>query len=327
MQSFKIPSSEIPGYSATYRHPEYKDGTQGDAFTDITTLYELFQHLVDKYPKREFLGTRKLRSWLKAPSFGKYEWMTVLEAGEFVEEFGSGLDHIYTEYTAKDGAVDSSQQQPLGIMSTNRPEWLLTELAGFRSQRFSVGIDDNIDVVSAEYTINHSNTAVLVCSLDKIPRLLERIKETPGIKVIISMDKLDCSQRNVSTLAFNAKHVIELKARAESLGVAMLDIDKVRQMGRDSPTTPSPPSPSDIFTTTYTSGTTGAQKGVMLSHGGHVHATRAYCLEYKLKDETYLSFKPMVHILDRTTIYAFFYNYGRVGFFSGDKTKVMDDIR
>ncbi|KAJ2285018.1 medium-chain fatty acid-CoA ligase faa2, partial [Coemansia sp. RSA 2706] len=315
-----------PGYSAIYRHAEFKDGTHGGAFDNVTTLYELFQQLVDKYPKREFLGARKLRSWLKTPLFGSYEWMSVQEAATFVDEFGAGLDHVYATYVSQD-ATDPLQQQPLGIYSANRPEWLLTELAGFRSRRFSVGICDTIGVLSAEHIINHSKTAVTVCSLDKIPRMLERMHETPGLKVIISMDKLDCSQKNSSTLAFSAGIANELKAQAETLGVKMLDIDEVRAMGRSKPTAPSLPSPSDAFSVCYTSGTTSAQKGAMLSHGAFVHATKAYTLHLKLESETYLSCLPLVHSFDRISIYTLLHKHVRVGFISGDLTNVMDDMR
>ncbi|KAJ2499486.1 medium-chain fatty acid-CoA ligase faa2 [Coemansia sp. RSA 1972] len=324
MQAFKVPSSEVPGYSSIYRHPEYKDGTHGGAFSHITTLYELFQHVVDKYPKREFVGARKLHSWFREPTFGSYEWMTGKEVGQYVDEFGSGLDHVYAKYI---GESSTDAQQPLGIYSINRPEWLITELAGFRSRRFSVGICDTVGVISAEYIINNSNTAVAVCSMDKIPRMLERIKETPGLKVIISMDKLDCSQKNAFAQAFNSDIVQELKERAASFGVTILDMAEVRQMGSDNLTAPSPPSPSDIFTTCYTSGTTGAQKGVMLSHGAFVHASKAYTLGFGFKDVTYLSFMPLVHSFDRVSIYSFFYNHVRIGFYSGDLLKVMDDMR
>ncbi|KAJ2826393.1 hypothetical protein FBU31_003455 [Coemansia sp. 'formosensis'] len=58
-QTFKVPSSEVPGYSAIYRNSLFKDGTQGSEFSHITTARELFQHHLAMAPKAEFMGTRR----------------------------------------------------------------------------------------------------------------------------------------------------------------------------------------------------------------------------------------------------------------------------
>ncbi|KAJ2847059.1 medium-chain fatty acid-CoA ligase faa2, partial [Coemansia brasiliensis] len=295
MESYKVPSSEIPGFSAIYRNPYFKDGTCSEFFSEITTMYELFQHNVTKYSEGEFLGMRKLISHKKTPIFGSYEWMTGKQASVFVDEFGAGLEHVYTKYVSS-VAQDSSAQQPLGIYSVNRPEWILTEMAGFRSRKMSVGISDATGVLSAEHMINDSKVPVVVCSMDKIPRILERINEVPSLKAIICMDKFDCSHTSISTLAFNANAVKELKARAESLGLAMLDMDEVREIGRDKPTTPKLPEPDDTSIICYTSGSTSSQKGVIVTHRAIVHSTKAFVLSLNLKDETYMPFMPLVHI-------------------------------
>ncbi|KAJ2083784.1 medium-chain fatty acid-CoA ligase faa2 [Coemansia sp. RSA 988] len=326
MQAFKVPSSETPGYSSIYRHPDFKDGTQGTEYNHIKTLYDLFQHVVDTYPKRDFLGTRKLRSWFRSPSFGSYGWINGIEASEFVDELGSGLDHVYAKY-APTSNTSSSQQQPLGIYSINRPEWMLAEFAAFRSRRYSVGICDSVSVGSAEFIINHSDIAVVACSLDKIPRMLDRLDETPGLKVIISMDRLDCSRKNAFTQAFNADVVKQLKTRAESLGLQMLDMDEVRKLGRTAPTEPSLPLPDDICTVCYTSGTSGAQKGVLITHKSLVHSSRAFALSLGIRDSTYLSFIPLVHSFDRCCIYVFMFGHVRIGFYSGDMNNLMDDMQ
>ncbi|KAJ2453276.1 medium-chain fatty acid-CoA ligase faa2 [Coemansia sp. RSA 2336] len=327
MESYKVPSSELPGFSAIYRNPYFKDGACSEFYSDITTVYDLFRHNVTKYPEGELLGMRKLVSHKKTPVFGGYEWMTGKQAADFVEEFGTGLEHVYTKYASSEGTQASSAQQPLGIYSVNRPEWILTEIAGFRSRKFSVGISDANGVLSAEHMINDSKVSVVVCSMDKIPRILERIGETPTLKVIVCMDKLDCSRASLPTLAFNAKAVQELKARAESLGLAILDIDEVRQMGKDKPTVPTLPEPDDTCTISYTSGSTSSQKGVMVSHRAIVHSTKAFVLSLSLEDETYMPFMPLSHISGRISTYTMLYSQGHLGFMSEDITKVMDDVR
>ncbi|KAJ2161047.1 medium-chain fatty acid-CoA ligase faa2 [Coemansia sp. RSA 552] len=324
MKSFKVPSSEVPGYSAIYRNSEFKDGTQGTSVDHIKTTYGVFQHMVEEYPDRDFLGTRKLESW---PAYGDYEWTSGKDAAKIVDEFGAGLDQLYATHALQGPADIPTQQQPLGIYSINRAEWVLADFAAQRSRRYIVGICDTVGTATAEFIINHSQVEVVVCSMDKIPRMLDRIDQTPKLKVIISMDKLDVSEKNAFTLAFNADTAKAMKERAESLGLVMLDMDEVRQLGRDKPTEASPPSPNDLCTVCYTSGTTGAQKGVMMTHDSVMHSIRGYVLTLKARDSTYLSYLPLVHAIDRTAIYTFMVGHVRIGFYSGDLTNFLDDAQ
>ncbi|KAJ2372882.1 medium-chain fatty acid-CoA ligase faa2, partial [Coemansia sp. RSA 2603] len=93
-KSYVVPSSETPGYTPVYRHPKYKSGTLDGDYPEITTLYNLFTAAVKNYPKEEFLGSRIF--FPENSSFGEYEWMTTVDAADFVNDFGSGLDKIYS---------------------------------------------------------------------------------------------------------------------------------------------------------------------------------------------------------------------------------------
>ncbi|KAJ2785610.1 medium-chain fatty acid-CoA ligase faa2 [Coemansia javaensis] len=324
MQAFKVPSSETPGHTAIYRHPDFKDGTQGSECAHIKTLHDLFRHAAGTHPERDLLGARRVLSERPALSFGEYEWMGGQQALDAVDEIGSGLDHVFAQHAP---AAVHGGQQPLGIYSVNRPEWLLAEFAAFRSRRYSVGICDAVGVESAEFIIGHAEVAVVVCSLDKIPRMLERLDRTPGLRAVVSMDRLDCSRPTVSTQAFSPAVTAALRERAQALGVALMDLDDVRKLGRDRPTEPTPPSPEDLYTVCYTSGTTGAQKGVMISHASAVHAGRAFWLASGQRDSTYISFIPLVHSFDRCTIHTMMFGLTRIGFYSGDMDALMDDIQ
>ncbi|KAJ1722951.1 medium-chain fatty acid-CoA ligase faa2 [Coemansia erecta] len=322
-KSFVVPSSEVPGYSPIYRHPKYKSGTHNGEFADITTLYELFGHVVKTYPKREFLGAREY--YPETNSFGQYAWITTTEAADTISELGSGLDIVYAKYAPE--INPATGQQSIGILAVNRSEWLLTELAAFRSRRYTVGVSDIAGVESAEYVINSTDIHVIVCSMDKIPRMLDRADKTPGLKVIISMDKLDCSKPSIATQAFIKDTVGILKTRAESLNIALLDMDEVIAMGRLNPTKPAPPKPSDLCTICFTSGTSGAQRGALLTHDAFTHATRGAHLSLELYDTTYFSFMSLMHIFDRYAIYTFMHGYARVGFFSGNTANILDDMQ
>ncbi|KAJ2085317.1 medium-chain fatty acid-CoA ligase faa2 [Coemansia sp. RSA 986] len=228
MQSYKVPSSQVPGHSYIIRHPSFKDGSQGQKYKNIITLWDIFQHEVTVFPKREFLGARAFDPLTGRA--GSYQWITTTEASDIVENLGSGLDHVYSEHASECPAATPGQQ-PLAICAPNRPEWLLAEFAAFRSRRYTVGISDDIGVENAEMAINSSESAVVVCSMDKIPRMLNRIKVTPSVKVIISMDDLDCSKPSVATQPFSVETAAELQKQAKALGIVLLDMAGVIELG------------------------------------------------------------------------------------------------
>ncbi|KAJ1661788.1 medium-chain fatty acid-CoA ligase faa2 [Coemansia sp. RSA 1646] len=324
MQSYKVPSSQVPGHSYIIRHPSFKDGSQGQKYKNIITLWDIFQHEVTVFPKREFLGARAFDPLTGRA--GSYQWITTTEASDIVENLGSGLDHVYSEHASECPAATPGQQ-PLAICAPNRPEWLLAEFAAFRSRRYTVGISDDIGVENAEMAINSSESAVVVCSMDKIPRMLNRIKVTPSVKVIISMDDLDCSKPSVATQPFSVETAAELQKQAKALGIVLLDMAGVIELGRQRPTDANLPSPADVCTVSFTSGTLAAKKGVLCTHASNVFASKCACLAGCLKDSTYFSFIPMSYCADRNSIYALMYEHTRIGLSLCIPETLLDDFQ
>ncbi|KAJ1796054.1 hypothetical protein LPJ59_003984, partial [Coemansia sp. RSA 2399] len=80
MRSYKVPSSQAPGYSYIIRHPGFKDGSQGERFKGVTTLWDLFQRKMTIFLKREFLGARALDP--VSGKMGDYQWITTTEASD-----------------------------------------------------------------------------------------------------------------------------------------------------------------------------------------------------------------------------------------------------
>ncbi|KAI9503823.1 hypothetical protein BX070DRAFT_177634, partial [Coemansia spiralis] len=290
----------------------------------VTTIWELFQREVAEFSKKEFLGTRSFNP--RTGKLGEYSWITTTDANEIVDNFGSGLDQIYAKYAPMVPEATPGQQ-PLGLFSNNRAEWLLAEFAAFRSRRYSVGFSDQLGVEVAEVSINLTECAIIVCSMDKIPRMLDRMDMTPGVKVIVSMDKLDCSQPNLFTQAFNPEITTGWRMRAKSMSVMLLDMAQVIEMGRIQPTHASPPMPEDISTITYSSGTTSTQKGIVHTHGSNVAASKSISLVMQARGATYMSIAALSYCFDRFLIYAMMFEHVRVGMYSGDITYLADDFK
>ncbi|KAI8323245.1 acetyl-CoA synthetase-like protein [Martensiomyces pterosporus] len=322
MRSYQVPHSSQPGYSPVLRHPDYKDGRFTDAAQEATTVYELLERMVRLYPDVPFLGARQFDP--KMQTFGEYAWKTARDTATLVDDFGSGLDWVFSKHVP---SASKFEQQPLGIYSINRPEWLLTEFSGFRSRRYSIALYDTLGVESVEYTINHAEIAVIVCSIDKIPKLLQIRDRLPGLKVIISMDSFEDHGKSPLALKFTINSVQVLRQWAEAKGVALYDIPQVVGMGCANRTAPTKPSASDLSTICYTSGTTGNPKGVMLTHANSVYSAKCMYHHSPVSDTTYLSFLPLAHSFDRSMIYSGMIGGIHVGFYSGDIQRILEDAQ
>lgn len=83
----------------------------------------------------------------------------------------------------------------------------------------------------------------------------------------------------------------------------------------------------DVYCFSYTSGTTGAPKGAMITHGNVCAAICSSMYNTKVnKNDVYLSYLPMAHVLERMFFNIMIYSHVRVGMFSGDTRKLMDDL-
>ncbi|KAJ1882730.1 medium-chain fatty acid-CoA ligase faa2 [Coemansia sp. RSA 1722] len=327
MKSYLVPGSAEPGYSAIMRNRECKDNMFPDPASNVTTLYELFQHRINSHPDGQFAGSRKFDAVTK--KFGSYEWISSTKAAELVDQFGSGLDLVYQKHAidAPSTAQGTNKQHALGLYSINRVEWLLAEFAGFRSNKFSVALYDTLGAESVEFIVEHAGIAVLVCSIDKVPRLLQLKDKLPTLRAIISMDSFAEHGKNPAALPFTVNSIRVLQEWAGSKDVALLDIDQVMQMGINNPTKPRLPKPSDLCTICYTSGTTGQPKGAMATHESYVFSSKSGSLAVPMSNPVYLSFLPLAHCYERNNIYVGLFSGGCVGFYSGNVLTIAEDAQ
>ncbi|KAJ2892146.1 medium-chain fatty acid-CoA ligase faa2, partial [Coemansia aciculifera] len=199
--------------------------------------------------------------------------------------------------------------------------------AGFRSRRYSVALYDTLGAESVEFIMNHANVAVIVCSIDKIPKLLGLKDRLPELKVIISMDEFALHGKNPTSLPFTVNSVRVLHEWAKAAGVVLLDVPQVMGMGAANPALPRPPLPEDLCTICYTSGTTGQPKGAMSTHESYAYAAVSSHMELPVDRPVYLSFLPMAHCYERVVVYAGLLGGGSTGFYSGNVLNIVDDAQ
>ncbi|ORX66938.1 acetyl-CoA synthetase-like protein [Linderina pennispora] len=320
---FIVPDSQEPGFSYVVRHPDYPSGVLPDiSECERQTLYDLFLRWVHEDPSGNCMGTRAFDP--DAKKLGDhYTWISKADAEIFVNIYGSGLDSIFGKYTDK----SPGQQAPVAIYAANRAEWHLTEFAIYRGNRYFVSLYDTLGTDSVKYVLNHSEIEVLVCSIDKVERLLNLKEQAPLLKVIISMDRLDGPAKNVIASEVSQDIVSKLKDRANSLGIVLTDIDAVVAIGKENPTTAHPPMPEDTCSITYTSGTSGNPKGVVTAHQQFTNTANGVARADPVDRPETFSILPLAHCFERLVTYFTLYQYGAIGYYSGKVPNLLDDLQ
>lgn len=187
---------------------------------------------------------------------------------------------------------------------------------------YSVSIYDVLASDATEYIINHAELKCVVTSLPHIPTLLKLKPALPNLKMIVSLDPLDGGEQD----GHSKRALLESMAAGQDL--VIYSMDQVEELGLASKRESSPPSPSDVVTINYTSGTTGPPKGVVLTHRSAVAATSAGLITVgQAPGDTVCSYLPLAHIYARLAEHSAFWGGARIGYFHGNIVELVDDLK
>jgi long-chain acyl-CoA synthetase len=211
------------------------------------------------------------------------------------------LDITYSDlakrvYAMASGFAASGMQKGdrIALLSENRPEWAVTDLAILAIGGVVVPMYPTLPPPQIAYIVRNSGAKALVVSDAKqLKKALEIRQELPDLILLVAMDAGPVSEEdNVVTYA----SLIE-KGQKEPLGE-----EKFRQIVESA-------QPEDLASLVYTSGTTGDPKGAMLTHWNIASNVQNALENFRRNgeeiktDDTFLSFLPLCHVFERTTGY------------------------
>merc|ERR1712137_1012958 len=197
-------------------------------------------------------------------------------------------------------------------MQKNCVQWVIGAEACNAYSLTSVAIYDTLGEENREYIVNQSEIRG-ICSTS---RLLNNITELAGacknLKYVIMMDKID----------------EKMKKQASDVGLEAFSFEEVEELGSQNFHEPIPPKPDDLAILMYTSGTTSRPKGVMISHANVVAVIAGVVdvIPNLTKNDSYFSYLPLAHILERAAEASMFNQGASIGFFQGDIKKLTDDV-
>eukprot|EP00803_Ostreobium_quekettii_P010641 evm.model.scf_78.10 EVM.evm.TU.scf_78.10 scf_78:139341-142153(-) len=295
-----------PSASAAYRTSNEDGPTQPPG---VATIREMFDRSVALHGGRPMLGVREG----PARQPGKYAFSTYAEVGARVGAFAASLRR------------SASPGRSVGIFGQNCPDWMVAFLACARAGLVAVPISDTLGSREAEFVLGHSEAGVLVVSSSNLGKALDLASRVKGIGTVVHW----------SEPASAAYPLPPATSQATSAGVEVLGFEAfVRQGkgvagdGRDAH-----PAPDDVLVIMYTSGTTGEQKGVMLTHRAMVNnmeAVRHHMLVGGIASgphDSLLSYLPLAHILELELELFCVHVGAAVGYWRNDPAGLLDDAQ
>lgn len=179
-----------------------------------------------------------------------------------------------------------SRGDKVAILSNNRPEWAISDLAIMSLAAVGVPIHSTLSARAISYVINHSQARILIVSDQQlINKIFLFQDEMPALEKIIVIERVS--------------HEIIDSCRKECLVW-----EDFFATGSVADFVLAPAKADDIASVIYTSGTTGLPKGVKLSHRNFLsNAIAVNALVPVKKGDVFLSFLPLSHVLERTAGY------------------------
>lgn len=180
----------------------------------------------------------------------------------------------------------------IAIISENRPEWSLTDIAILSLRGVNVPIYTTQAVEQIRYILEDSGAKMLFISGKKLWKHAEQaVQSVERLEKVIFFD--DDSLPDGDGRAMLLAEVERRGIEAEKIDSERFE-DLLSEVRED-----------DLATIIYTSGTTGEPKGVMLTHDNFVSNVTSISRGLPIKsDDRSLSVLPLSHIFERAVFYV-----------------------
>jgi len=193
----------------------------------------------------------------------------------------------------------------IAVISKNRPEWLMLDLAVQQIGAVLTPVYPTINERELEFILNDAAVQIIFVNDANLAAKVESIQPNlPRLQQIFSFEKID-----------NVKHWKEILPEADEAS-----LKQVKEVSADIRY-------GDLVTIIYTSGTTGKPKGVMLSHknilSNVIDSLPCFPPGDDLKS---LSFLPLNHIFERMVSYLYLFK-GTSIFFAESMETIADNLK
>ena len=236
-------------------------------------IFDCIEHQLQKFAKKDMFAGKENGNW---------KLYSTTDVQQMVNKLSAGL--LQLGVSGNDMTI--ANQDKIALISKNRPEWLMLDLACQQIGAALCPIYPTTNINELEFIFNEATVKYVFVSgqdiLDKVNNIRDRV---PTLKNIFSFDVLQ-----------GVDHWTKITDTVTAADLVKLEDVKAGIL------------PEHCATIIYTSGTTGTPKGVMLSHNNIVTNVLNSRKTFPFDDNPSakaLSFLPLNHIFERMVSYIY----------------------
>ncbi len=241
-----------------------------------TRLFDCIEWQLEKFSKEDMFANKENGEWRK---------YSTTEIKNTVDSLSMGLLHAHIGY--QDGTIEGRDK--IAILSNNRPEWMILDMAVQQTGAVLTPIYPTINVNELAFILNDASVKLVFVSDEELYNKVQSIRSTtPSVQAVYTFNTIQ-----------NVLHWKELLHSGTEEDLLQLNAVKANIK------------PDELATILYTSGTTGFPKGVMLSHHNildNVNNVNDILVPVCNNKDKALSFLPLNHIFERVVTYIYLFN-------------------
>ena len=242
---------------------------------EIKRLFDCIDHQLTNFPQEAMLAGKENGNWRK---------YSTKEVAQTVNQLSAGL--LTLGLSGNNFTAEGSDK--IAIISSNRPEWLIADLATQQIGVIWVPVYPTTNPLELTFILNDASVQYMFASNQELYDKVMSIKDkVPCLKEVYTFDKIA-----------GAKHWTSLFNK---------DADILSQVDVIKKTIPV----DQVATFIYTSGTTGTPKGVMLTHKNVYFNLMMGKKSFPFQDapeQKVLSFLPLNHIFEKVASYIYMFS-------------------